>query len=1315
MNKLLGSLLLLCTLSISAQIVTVPVNNANQLAQILAGNGVTVTNAVMNCPGTSAGTFNCVNCNLGIPTGIALTSGSVNNIPGPNNSGSSGIDNLAAGNAQLNTLANGTTYDACVLEFDMQVQSDSVEFRYVFGSEEYLEWVNASFNDAFAFFISGPGIAGQQNIAIVPGTVSTPVSIDNVNSTANSMYYVNNGTGFTAPQNTNNFYIQYDGLTTVLTAKRKNLQPCQTYHMRLMIADAGDGIYDSGVFLAENSLTSNFVSVDDAETNDPATSNAMEGCVNGVIRFRLQQPVTVPTTVNYTIGGTATNGIDYNNLNGTIIIPAGQTTATLNIIPTADGIVEGNETLVIYLNSPCNSVPYDSAVLLIVDSLPFLVGPDTSICAGQPVQLLGSLASTYAWTPSASLNAANIYNPIATPTSTTVYRCNATIGACLRYDSAIVTIIPAPFSVNAGPDVTICTGATPTLNAVVTGSPVGANPFAYSWSPNTGLSSTTIPNPQANPTTPTSYIIQVSSGGCVAIDTVAVLLGNLSISLSSTDQTCFGINDGTVTLTLNTGTAPINYAWSNSASSQNLTNLGGGTYTVNVSDALGCTATATATVAAAAPINFSPPSITHVSCFGDNTGSINITANGGSGISGYLWSNSFAGNSPNQLTAGTYTVTASDIKGCTAETSITVNEPPQLSVIMNSTNISCFGATNGTGTVTATGGTTPYSYAWSNSATTNSISNLGAGSYNFTVTDANLCIVSAGFTITAPSSPVSVSVSTTDETCFGANNGTVNATVSGGTPFYTYQWSNTATTLNINSLPANTYSISVTDNNGCTASASGVVNAANSVTFSQPVITHVSCFGGNDGTMTITANGGAGNFNYVWNIGGTGTTASTLAAGTYIVTATDANNCANSTSATVIEPPLLQANASSTNSTCFAADNGTATVVATGGTTPYSYAWSSGQSTASINGLYPTNYLVTVTDSKSCTASAITSTTEPAELSAVLASTPVTCTYSTDGTISTTMINGLAPFVYDLLWSNTLQQSNGTGSFGNLAANTYTVKVTDVTNCTTTSTITILPPYPDEFTYTVDSTSCFGSDYNDGGVHIQVISTINQPYYFAIDNGGNQISPDFSFLSAGVHQLHLINKNSCITDTSVFVPQPTQGIATALPLDSTIQLGEQITLSGILSGYNSNAILGYQWQPSEGLSCTDCPNPVMQGYVTNTYYLTITYHNGCTATAATKIIVEGLPPVFVPNAFSPNGDGNNDVFMVYGESILNVMLTVYNRWGEKIFDSQNERFAGWDGTYKGVLQNPGVFTYVADVTYLNGKKAQHKGTVTLLK
>ncbi|MBK8657486.1 MAG: choice-of-anchor L domain-containing protein [Bacteroidetes bacterium] len=291
----------------------------------MAGNGVTISNVTINCPGTSAGTFTCNNCNIGMSSGIALTSGDINAIAGPNSQSGAGVDNLAPGNAQLTSLVGGlfaSTYDACVLEFDLQVLSDSVEFKYSFGSEEYLEWVSAGYNDVFAFYISGPGIAGQQNIALVPGT-ATPVSIDNVNDVTNSAYYIDNGDGFTAPQNASNYYIQYDGFTTVLTAKRKNLQPCQTYHLRLAIADAGDGILDSGVFLEANSLTSNGVTVDDASTNDPNTSNAMEGCVNGKIVFRIDNPVPTPVTVTYQIGGTATNGLDYQNIPNTITIPAG--------------------------------------------------------------------------------------------------------------------------------------------------------------------------------------------------------------------------------------------------------------------------------------------------------------------------------------------------------------------------------------------------------------------------------------------------------------------------------------------------------------------------------------------------------------------------------------------------------------------------------------------------------------------------------------------------------------------------------------------------------------------------------------------------------------------------------------------------------------------------------------------------------------------------------------------------------------------------------------------------------------------------------
>src|ERR1043165_787859 len=368
MNKLFTTLLLsLALASASAQIVATPNNNGNQLSQILAGNGVIISNVTMNCPNGAAGTFNCVNCNLGMQQGIVLTTGSDTAVSGPNDSGAEGTDLFSPGDPSLNSLAQATTYDACALEFDMNVLSDSVEFRYIFASEEYLEWVNSGYNDAFAFFISGPGIAGQQNIAVIPNT-TIPVTIDNLNTNLYSQYYVDNGDGYTTPYSNNNSYIQYDGFTRVLTAKKKGLQPCQTYHLKLVIADGGDGIYDSGVFLEANSLTSNFVSVDTAETNVPNVTNAMEGCVEGIINFRLQTPISQPTVVHYQIGGTAVNGTDYSHIADSLIIPAGDTVVALHIHPVADGLVEGTETVVVRLFAACSNAPYDSATLLIIDS-----------------------------------------------------------------------------------------------------------------------------------------------------------------------------------------------------------------------------------------------------------------------------------------------------------------------------------------------------------------------------------------------------------------------------------------------------------------------------------------------------------------------------------------------------------------------------------------------------------------------------------------------------------------------------------------------------------------------------------------------------------------------------------------------------------------------------------------------------------------------------------------------------------------------------------------------------------------------------------
>ncbi len=1385
-----------------AQIVTTSNNNGNQLAQTLAGNGVTITNVQLNCPTGAAGTFNCVNCNLGMQTGIMLTTGYDSLVWGPNNTGAASGAHYTAGDNDLTNLVNADnqwwetddeTFDACVLEFDMQVLSDSVEFRYIFGSEEYLEWVDASYNDIFAFFISGPGIAGQQNIALVPGT-TIPVAIDNVNDIDYPQYYVDNQDGFTAPNNGSNYYIQYDGFTTVLTAKRKNLQPCQTYHLKLAIADVGDEIYDSGVFLEANSLTSNGVQVDDATTDDPGVTNAVETCVDGSVRFTIDQPVSVPTKVKFGIGGTAVNGVDYTWIADSITIPANDTQVVLTIHPLSDGQFEFIESVVIYLYNACNNLPYDSSILLIIDSSTVYAGPDTTVCAGTPLMLNATQGVTYSWTPTTGLSDPNIANPTFTPTTSITYTVTSVAGACVTRDSVRVNVVPPPFTVSAGPDVALCPGQTAQLNAVITGNPLPGSPFQNAWSPAAGLTDSTILNPVANPSGPATYVITVRSGQCIQTDSVNITPGQVQTNTSSTNETCFGYNNGSATVTVTSGQTPYTYTWSNAGAgnvaSQNT--LTAGTYYVTVSDATNCTASDTFTITSPPAIYFNTPTVTNATCYSSTDGSISITATGGAGSITYAWSNNGTGSSINNLGPNTYIVTATDANSCTADTSIVVGSQPQIVITSIITNVSCFGGNNGainvttsggaggftfawsngaitedisnltagqyiltvtdangcTQTHTATitqpaqlsfatptivnvscfggndgsitvnhvGGTSPYTYTWSPAGNTQTISNLIAGAYDITVSDANGCSITNTYNVTQPAAALTIADTTlVDATCFGSTDGSIVLQVTGGTTPYNYVWSNgAANNPNNTNIAAGPYSVTIRDANQCSVSASYVVNQPTEVVFSQVVHSDVKCFGGNDGTIDITVVGGGGSYTYTWSNGGNVTSLTNLTANTYYVTATDAAGCSADTSIIVAQPTVLTAAATATNVSCNAGSDGTANVVANGGTPPYTYSWSNGRTTAFNGGLPADNYYVTVTDANLCTVQAGTSVSEPTSVTVTYTAEAPKCVYTIDGTITASATGGTPSYSYTLQLAGNSLETNTSGVFIGLAAGTYNVLATDSNNCPSNWPAIVPPPTADEFTYVADTTSCYGDAYNDGSITVVPINFVNAPYTYSIDGGAGQFSETFYNLSADVHSLHIVSNNGCVTDTVIEVPEPIEGFVEVMPTDTITMAGETLQMSSTFINYPTSSISAYVWSPSYGLTCGDCPNPVFNGYNSTTYVLTVIYHNGCIATASTDITVNGNPPIYVPNAFTPNGDGSNDVFYLYSQQVKEMDLKVFNRWGEKVFESTNQ-FYGWDGMYKGVQQPMAVYTYVVEVTYLNGKKANQKGTVNLIR
>jgi gliding motility-associated-like protein len=359
------------------QLVTNNTYTPQQLVtNFLVGTGVSVSNIVYTGDADAIGYFNSANANVGINSGLLLTTGTILNNPpssgphGPNDSPSAGFDNGFAGDLLLEAIANNTSFNAARLEFDFVPQSDSINFNYVFASEEYLEFVNGGVNDAFGFFISGPNPAGgnyfNENIALVPGT-NIPITIDNVHAGMNSNYYVDNGDGFSAPQNGSNTYVQYDGLTTKLNA-RAPVVCGQTYHIIIVISDMGDPVYDSGVFLEEGSFNSNGVDVQIVtQTGD---STIIEGCTTADLFFvRPSNDLTDSLSVNVTITGTATLGVDFNSFTTPIVFLPGQDSIAIQISSIDDANAEGPESIIItaYSINACGDTIVTSGTIWIVE------------------------------------------------------------------------------------------------------------------------------------------------------------------------------------------------------------------------------------------------------------------------------------------------------------------------------------------------------------------------------------------------------------------------------------------------------------------------------------------------------------------------------------------------------------------------------------------------------------------------------------------------------------------------------------------------------------------------------------------------------------------------------------------------------------------------------------------------------------------------------------------------------------------------------------------------------------------------------------
>ncbi|RKR11964.1 gliding motility-associated-like protein [Flavobacterium sp. 81] len=476
--------------------------------------------------------------------------------------------------------------------------------------------------------------------------------------------------------------------------------------------------------------------------------------------------------------------------------------------------------------------------------------------------------------------------------------------------------------------------------------------------------------------------------GCTDTEQITITEPELALTAAiktDTNVNCKGDATGSATASATGGTGTYSYSWNTNPiqTSATANNLIAGTYIVTVTDEKGCTDTEQITITEPElALTAAIKTDTNVNCKGDATGSATASATGGTGTYSYSWNTSPVQTSAtaNNLIAGTYIVTVTDEKGCTDTEQITITEPELAltAAIKTDTNVNCKGDATGSATASATGGTGTYSYSWNTNPiqTSATANNLIAGTYIVTVTDEKGCTDTEQITITEPELALTAAIKTdTNVNCKGDATGSATASATGGTGTYSYSWNTNPvqTSATATNLIAGTYIVTVTDEKGCTDTEQITITEPElALTAAIKTDTNVNCKGDATGSATASATGGTGTYSYSWNTSPiqTSATATNLIAGTYIVTVTDEKGCTDTEQITITEPELaLTASKSQVNASCGGAESGSATVVASGGTGPYTYSWNTNpvQTSATATNLLAGNYSVIITDSKGCT------------------------------------------------------------------------------------------------------------------------------------------------------------------------------------------------------------------------------------------------------------------------------------------------------------------------------------------------------------
>ncbi len=742
--------------------------------------------------------------------------------------------------------------------------------------------------------------------------------------------------------------------------------------------------------------------------------------------------------------------------------------------------------------------------------------------------------------------------------------------------------------------------------------PAGGTPgYTYLWD-NTETTAT------ATMLTAGSHSVTVTdANGCttsclVNINTTTGLSCEIT---SSTDVSCNGAGDGEVTVAGSGGTMPFTYTWSNGGNTATISNLSGGNYTVTVTDAAGCTSVCSSEVAEATELICDLTKGQDISCNGLTDGGASVTASGGVPGYTYAWSNGETTAAATMLVSGTNTVTVTDADGCTTTCEVDIIEPAAVTCSVDDfSNPLCAGESTGTITVSAMGGTGALTYSLDGGAAQSSgvFSSVAAGAHTIVVTDENGCTTSCSQTLTDPQNLTCTAIEIQSASC-DMSDGQASVTGMGGTGIYTYLWDNTETTATATALSAGSHSVTVTDANGCETVCLVNINTTTGLACEITSSTDVSCNGAADGEVTVLASGGTMPFTYTWSNGADTPTISDLSGGTYTVTITDAAGCTSVCSSEVAEATALICDLTKDQDiTCNGLTDGGASVSASGGTPGYTYAWSSGETTAAATMLVAGMNGVTVTDADGCTTECTVEIIEPAVITCSIDDfTNPLCAGESTGTITVSAAGGTGALTYSL--DGGAAQSSGV--FSSVAAGAHTIVVTDENGCTTSCSQTLTDPQ--NLTCTaieIQSASC---DMSDGQASVTGMGGTGM-YTYLWDN--TETTATAIALSAGSHSVTVTDANGCTTSCLV-------NISTTTGLTCEITSSTNVSCFGAGDGAVTVEAMGgtlpliYAWSNGGDM-------PTISNLSGGTYTVTITDAAGCSVicssdvTEATELICD---------------------------------------------------------------------------------------------